>query len=65
MDIIEIHANSLIIQNHKTINYNDCFIDYSDHRPRFGDEAKNFIKDCICDYFDDMLVLKELQKSKN
>lgn len=64
MDIIEIHANPAEGEC-RIFNYNDCFIDYSDHRPRFGDEAKDFIKDCICDYFDDMLVLKELQKSKN
>ena len=64
MNIIEIHANPA--EGECCIfNYNYGFVDYSDYQPRFGDAAKDFIKDCICDYLDDMAVLEEPRKPKN
>ena len=59
MDIIEIHANPAEGEC-RIFNYN-----YSDYQPRFGDAAKDFIKDCICDYLDDMAVLEEPREPKN
>ena len=64
MDIIEIHANPAEGEC-SIFNYNYGFVDYSDYQPRFGDAAKDFIKDCICDYLDDMAVLEEPRKPKN
>ena len=64
MDIIEIHANPAEGEC-RIFNYNYGFVDYSDYQPTFGDAAKDFIKDCICDYLDDMAVLEEPRKPKN
>lgn len=64
MDIIEIHANPAEGEC-RIFNYNYGFVDYSDYQPRFGDAAKDFIKDCICDYLDDMAVLEEPREPKN
>ena len=64
MDIIEIHANPAEGEC-RIFNYNYGFVDYSDYQPRFGDVAKDFIKDCIGHYLDDMAVLEEPRKPKN
>ena len=53
MNIIEIHANPAEGEC-RIFNYNYGFVDYSDYQPRFGDAAKDFVKDCICDFVDSM-----------
>ena len=62
MSIIEIHATP--DEGECSIfNYKYGFVDYSDYQPRFGDAAKNFVKDCICDFVDNMQIFEDQEEN--